>query len=95
MNKLVSARLAELRQKLRQFEHGGHCFGSEEMSGLVGELSSIITAARAMEDEVAGARRRADKAAPRPNAQPARAARPAVPIGTFYFVPTHHAGGEA
>lgn len=89
MSKLASPRLAALRQKFRQFEHGGQCFGSEDISGIVRELGELVALAKALEDEVAGQRRRPEvRAAPPLPPPPPPAFHPkATAIGTFYFVP--------
>lgn len=92
MSKLVSDQLNSLRHKFRQFEHGGHCFGSEEITGLVEQLRLIAADAAALEDRVAGARRQRGQipAFPPPPPRPPMPPRPqpgAMAIGTFYFVP--------
>lgn len=91
MPKLVSEQLQAMRRKFRQFEHGGHCFDSDDISGIVAEVTAIISAAQALEDRVAADRRaQAPASSPRPvPPRPPVAPRPgAVPIGTIFFVPS-------
>lgn len=76
MSSLVSPKLDALRQKLRDAEHGGAFFSSDDVAGMRRELLTIRNGIAAIEDELAAARRR--------QAPPAR---PAVPVGTFYFQP--------
>ncbi len=80
MNELASRRIADLRRKFAAFEHGGQCFGSDEISDIVRELAAIGKAVAALEQKPA------PRQAPLP---PPPARRPgAIEIGTFFFVPT-------
>lgn len=84
MSTLVSSRISALRQKLRQAEHAGQYFSSDDVAGLVRELKSIGQDAAALEDRVAAARREPSR--------PATVMRPgAIAVGTFFFQPA----GEA
>jgi hypothetical protein len=81
----VSQRIHALRQKFAQFEHGGHCFGSEEMMALGRELRGIAAAAEQLE---------ARKDVPLPGfpprpapSQPPQPQPGAIAVGTFFFVP--------
>lgn len=80
MNDLASRRIAELRQKFAAFEHGGQCFGSEEITGIVRELADIGRAVAALERKPDG--RRSAPPPPPPARKPG-----AIEIGTFFFVP--------
>lgn len=72
----LSQRIAALRHNFRQFEHGGHCFGSEEMSAIVRELGAIRDAALTLEQDMTGAKVR--QALPRKE----------ISLGTLVFVPS-------
>ncbi|MBX3580800.1 MAG: hypothetical protein KF810_02740 [Rhizobiaceae bacterium] len=100
MTKLVSVRVARLREKFRQFEHGGQCFGSDEIASIVAELRAIGVEAAALEDRVAAASRRSQQipafpVPPRPpmppRPQPGAVQLGSVPLGRIVFVP-HEAG---
>lgn len=85
MSATVSQRIHALRQKFAQYEHGGHCFGSEEVMALGRELRAIATAAEALE-----ARKDATLPGLPPRTVPGQQARPqpgAIAVGTFFFVP--------
>lgn len=88
MSKLVSQQLAALRQEFRQFEHGGHCFGSDDISAIVRRLGKIGIDAAALEDRVAADRR---EPLSRPLAVPVNRTPAPVLVGTFFFQPA----GEA
>lgn len=88
MDVTVSKRLEALRQKFRQFEHGGNCFTSEDIFGITAELGALSKAARTLELNTitvppAGMPQRPKPGqAPRP--QPHAGA---IAIGTLYFEP--------
>lgn len=81
MSSLVSPRVTALIAKLRQAEHAGQYFSAEDVAGFIRELRSVNDGVKALEDEIAGARRR--------TVPPSRPAIPprAQPVGTFFFVP--------
>lgn len=54
----ISPTISALRQKLSGARHGGKFFSSEEVEGLLGELRTIQSGAVALEDAVAGRKRR-------------------------------------
>lgn len=80
MSTLVSPKVAALRAKLRQAEHGGQYFSSDDVAGILRELSAISDGTKALEDEIVRLRRSQPAAAPTPKPAP-------LPIGTIYFVP--------
>lgn len=91
MSKIASTKIAALVAKLRQAEHGGQYFSSDDVAGLIAELRSIGSDVKALEDRAVAERRGPPVPPPPPHRPPLRPG--AVPVGTFVFIPAE--GGRA
>lgn len=83
MTEIASRRIAALRNQFRQFEHGGQCFDTDAIMGIVRELAAIGAAVAVLEQKPAA------RQAPLPPPPPAVRFSPkgALEVGTFFFVP--------
>lgn len=75
---IVSPKIDALVRKLRDAEHGGQYFSSDDVAGMIRELRTIRQGVTSLEDQAT------TRVRPTPRPAP-------MPLGTFYFQPAGQA----